>query len=247
MRPDVESRHEAGPVLALPADVEEAAAESEGNGDPREDERCHEDERLLEVVCGVLTSFAGHPREEPVEARALEDGLVGAHGVVPGKQDDKAADQEGERRRGKRDEDAAESSREPLRHRRLSARRLGRPGRHAACFRPPVIAIPSSSSETPGSYSPTIRPSSRSFTSRRWTNSIAPTSSPRVGCAATRIRGSRETSRTMTTFCWFPPERAAASVCGLPPRTSNSFSSRAARSIRRPGYNHPHRELGFFV
>ena len=47
--------------------------------------------------------------------------------------------------------------------------------------------ISSSSSET----SRTARPSSRSSTSRRCTNSIAPTSSPRVGCAAMRTRGSR--------------------------------------------------------
>ena len=38
----------------------------------------------------------------------------------------------------------------------------------------------------------------------------------------------------MTTFCWFPPERDAAGVCGLPPRTSNSFRSRAARCDETP-------------
>ena len=45
--------------------------------------------------------------------------------------------------------------------------------------------ISSSSKET----SRIARPSSRSSTSRRWTNSIAPTSRPRVGCAAMRTSG----------------------------------------------------------
>ena len=35
-------------------------------------------------------------------------------------------------------------------------------------------------------------------------------------------RGSRETSRATTTFCWLPPESEAAGVSGPPPRTSNS-------------------------
>src|SRR5204863_389506 len=65
--------------------------------------------------------------------------------------------------------------------------------------------ISSSSSET----SRTARPSSRSSTRRRWTNSIAPTSRPRVGWAAISTRGSRSISRASTTFCWFPPDSAA--------------------------------------
>ena len=51
--PDVERRDEPDPVLALAADVEEPAAEGEGDREAREDERRHEDERLLEVVRGV--------------------------------------------------------------------------------------------------------------------------------------------------------------------------------------------------
>ena len=64
--------------------------------------------------------------------------------------------------------------------------------------------ISSSSRET----SRTARPSSRSSMSRRWTNSIAPTSRPRVGCAAMSTFGSRSTSRASDTFCWLPPESA---------------------------------------
>ena len=59
--PDVERGDEADPVLALPADVEEAAAEREGDGDAGQDERRHEDERLLEVVRRGLASLARRP------------------------------------------------------------------------------------------------------------------------------------------------------------------------------------------
>ena len=163
VRPDVEGREEADPVLALPADVEEAAAEGERDRDSGQDERRHQDERLLEVVRGVLARLARHPREEPVQAGALEDRLVGRDRVRAGDQDDEAADQEGEHRRGDRDEDTADPRREPLGDRRgracLRARARARSSRHAASFRPPVMAMPSSSSETPGGYSPTIRPS----------------------------------------------------------------------------------------
>src|SRR3954452_18177181 len=86
------------------------------------------------------------------------------------------------------------------------------------------------------------RPASRSATSRRWTNSIAPTSNPRVGCAATSTRGLFAISRAITTFCWLPPDNAAASVSGSPPRMSNSrMSERAAATIRR-GDRMPWRE-----
>ena len=44
--------------------------------------------------------------------------------------------------------------------------------------------------------------------------SIAPTSSPRVGCAATSTFGSRHISRAKTTRCWFPPERVHKGASG---------------------------------
>ena len=76
--------------------------------------------------------------------------------------------------------------------------------------------ISSSSNET----SSTAQPASRCSTRRRCTNSIAPTSRPRVGCAASSRRGSDWISRASTTFCWLPPESARAGVSGPPPRTS---------------------------
>ena len=58
-------------------------------------------------------------------------------------------------------------------------------------------------------------PSSRSSTIRRWTNPMAPTSSP--GLAAPRSAPSfRASSRASTTFCWLPPEQALRS--GSSPR-----------------------------
>ena len=81
--------------------------------------------------------------------------------------------------------------------------------------------ISSSSSET----SSTARPASRCSSSRLCTNSIAPTSRPRVGWAAIVTRGSSASSRAITTFCWLPPESEPAVVSGSPPRTSYCSSS----------------------
>ncbi len=87
------------------------------------------------------------------------------------------------------------------------------------------------------------RPLSRSSTSRRCTNSIAPTSSPRVGWAAISTFGSDEISRAMTTFCWLPPDSDEASVSTLPPRTSYSVSSPRARSSIFFGDSQPQRAM----
>src|SRR5581483_2142972 len=163
--------------------------------------------------------------------------------------------------------------RRPARRRRLLELLGQQLVAHAASApprRPPVIAKPSSSSVALGGNSPTIRPSymtrirsesdrisssssdtsrtarpaSRCSTSLRWTNSIAPTSRPRVGCAAISIFGSPSISRARTTFCWLPPERAYAGVVGVPPRTSNTCSSRRARASMAPGLRKPRREFG---
>ena len=157
---DPECRDEADPVLALPADVEEPAAERERDRDPGEHERRHDDERLLQVVGGVLARFPRDPGEEPVEAGAFEDGFVGGDRVAAGDQHDEPADQERKEGGDERDDDAAEPGREPLGH-GSGGRRRSWLVRHQAASsrRPPVMAKPSSSSETVGGYSPTIRPS----------------------------------------------------------------------------------------
>ena len=66
-------------------------------------------------------------------------------------------------------------------------------------------------------------PSSRSSTSRRWTNSIAPTSSPRVGWAAIRtLRIAVDLPREDDLLLVPAGERACLASRDLPPRTSNS-------------------------
>src|SRR5581483_7909425 len=207
-------------VLALAADVEEAAPERERDGDSDEDQ-CRRREQRLAQVERAEVDRVGVPGnvEEPVEAGALPDALVRSPRVVPRRRHDDAA--------------RALGGSEPydeVRRRLLLGRDVG--GRldlaHAtACFLPPSISSPISSSPAPAACSPTIRPSymtrmrsasdstsssssetrriawpsSRSATSRRWTYSMAPTSSPRVGCAAMRTTGLRATSRATTTFC----------------------------------------------
>lgn len=77
-------------------------------------------------------------------------------------------------------------------------------------------------------------PSSRVSMMRLWMNSIDPTSTPRVGCAATRRRRSRLSSRARTTFCWLPPERRPAQVSIPGVRMSNSWTLSFANSARNP-------------
>ena len=78
VRADPERRDETDPELALPADVEQPAAEGERHGESREDERGGDEQRLLQVAGRLLARLPAHPGEEPVQARALEDGAVGA-------------------------------------------------------------------------------------------------------------------------------------------------------------------------
>ena len=96
--PEVERRQEADEVLALAADVEHPAAEREGDCERRQDERRRDDQRLLEVERGAEALVSLHPREEPAQPGAGEDCLVGGEGVVAGRDDDEAADEEREHR-----------------------------------------------------------------------------------------------------------------------------------------------------
>jgi photosystem II stability/assembly factor-like uncharacterized protein len=52
----------------------------------------------------------------------------------------------------------------------------------------------------------TADPLSRSAITRLCTNSIDPTSSPRVGWLAMNSFSGRDSSRASTTFCWLPPD-----------------------------------------
>ena len=286
---DLDGGDRADDVLALPADVEEPAAEGEGHGQAREDEDGELDQRLLEVagshaeLVARIPDGAGRvPRKEPVEPRAVEDLPVRRQRVLAAEdEDDQAGDEEGKDGRHERRHDPAgalvdsEARCDAGRRPRLCRRRGGcrRLLAHAAASPftvPPIIAMPSSSSVTSVPYSATIAPSymtsirsesdrisssssetsntplprSRASTSCRWTNSIAPTSNPRVGWAARRMFGSRPISRASTTFCWLPPESAEARVSGPPPRTSKRWSSSRARLMIRAGNSQPKREFG---
>ena len=161
--------------------------------------------------------LAGGPREEPLEPGAPPDRLVGRDRVLAGEQHDEAADQEGQQRRDQRDDHAAAAhvGRQPRRRRlrpcdassSLTRRSCRRPRRSSRCRAPPrrrrAGTRPRSRPRRsrgcgpPASEPPRTRarragcrgPLSRSDTSRRCTNSMAPTSSPRVGWWAIRSCG----------------------------------------------------------
>ena len=106
--------HRADDVLALAADVEHAAAERERDREAGEHERRGDQQRLLQVVGRLrldIVDVPGEPDrgvgerhaelvradlEEPAQAGAVEDLLVGRQGVVAGRRDHDPADEEGE-------------------------------------------------------------------------------------------------------------------------------------------------------
>lgn len=99
-----------------------------------------------------------------------------------------------------------------------------------------VSESPISSSRS-AEISSTARPSRRA--SRIWSQicACAPTSTPRVGCAAISSFGAWLISRPTISFCWLPPESEAA-VTSMPgvrtsySRTIRSVSARAALRSR---------------
>ncbi len=110
--------------------------------------------------------------EEPVQPGAVPHRLVGLERVVTRGEHDEAAREERDRRREDRRDDPARPLREGKARGRARADAVGVAVRRcdaacvvrelahtAASLLPPVIAIPSCSSVTLGSYSPTIRPS----------------------------------------------------------------------------------------
>ena len=88
-----------------------------------------------------------------------------------------------------------------------------------------ITATRSASATTSSSSVETIStavPLSRSATSRRCRNSIAPTSTPRVGWVAISTDSGRDSSRASTTFCWLPPDSDDTGVSTDWVRMSNS-------------------------
>ena len=111
------------------------------------------------------------------------------------------------------------------RSRRPPARPRSRPS-NITMIRSLSAWISSSSTET----SRIALPRSRSATICWWMNSIAPISTPRVGCPTSSTSGSRSISRAMTIFCWFPPEKFAVFRSHDGGRTSNFSIAARARS-----------------
>ena len=69
-----------------------------------------------------------------------------------------------------------------------------------------------------------------------WINSIEPTSTPRVGCAATSTGSSWLSSRATTTFCLFPPESELAGLKAEGVRISNFSTSCSAFLATSPRF-----------
>ncbi len=158
---DVDGGEAADEVLTLAADVEQAGAERERDGEAGEDQGCRDDQRLLQVQPGDQAVLARDPGEQPVQPRALEDRPVGADRVGAGGEHDEAADRERHQRGDHRDQDAAAA--QVAGERRADRQGAGslatRRGTGHARTVPPSIATPISSSVTSGESSATMRPS----------------------------------------------------------------------------------------
>ena len=82
----------------------------------------------------------------------------------------------------------------------------------------------------------TATPWSRALTICECTNSIDPTSRPRVGWLASSSLFGRLSSRATTTFCWLPPDSVPAGVSTDCVRTSYSSTSRTAAFLTASGF-----------
>ena len=132
---DLDGEVGADPVLALAADVEEAAAEREADREAREHERRRVGQRVRQVDLGDhridVHRVPGEVLERPVEAGADRELLVHRERVRADEDHDEPAEHERDHDRDEREERAAQ----PLPHDAASA-----PARRL----PPVIARPSS-------------------------------------------------------------------------------------------------------
>ena len=167
-RADPHRRDRAGDVLPLAADVEQAGAEGQRDGEAGEDERPGLQQRLLEVHRRDGPVRTGDPGEEPLKAGALPDRVVRRQRVAAGDEHHQAAQEEGDDRGEDGHEPAAGAQvvGDARPHAGRRGRRLdglggrGLDGRTSGRGRPspPVISRPISSSVAVGGSSPTIRP-----------------------------------------------------------------------------------------
>ncbi len=108
-RADPDREHRADDVLALAADVEQAAAERERDGEAREDERRRQDQRLLQVdgrhvALGAVES-QGKNQLSPAPSKIAR--YVVERVAARGDEHHETADEEREERRQERCEEAS--------------------------------------------------------------------------------------------------------------------------------------------
>src|ERR1700722_16532016 len=234
-----DKRRAEAPDIGLPlgADVEQTGMETDRDPEPGEDE-------ARRVEQGVADSFK-------VAERAKDEALDGLKRILADRQHDKTGDYEGGGDVDERKERDVRPGGQGLERRAHAARSLTpaikRPrscalvssGRRSPVTRPPQSTmmrsesakISSSSTETKS----TALPASRWATIRLWMNSIAPMSTPRVGCPTSRIFGLRSISRASTIFCWLPPEKLAVlskGARGLTSKDSIFFSASETMALR---------------
>ena len=82
----------------------------------------------------------------------------------------------------------------------------------------------------------TARPLSRSATSCSWICSVAPTSSPRVGCSAISAGASCASSRATTIFCRLPPDSVPTLTRSFAIWMAKRRMSARARSANADGW-----------
>ncbi len=86
-------------------------------------------------------------------------------------------------------------------------------------------------SDSSADTSSTAPPRSRQAVISPWMNSMAPMSTPRVGCSAISSGASWLISRATTTFCRLPPDRVPTRVAGLATLMANRSINSRARAV----------------
>src|SRR6185436_6755525 len=206
--------------LSLGADVQQAATERDRDRQAGEDQWRREEQRVADAV---------RPREGAAEQEAIR-----LDGTVADERDDHRAGEKRAQDGQRRKEQVAKNlhARPPVISRPISSC-VARDGSTSPATRPlcrtsrrSASAVTSSSSADTSS---TAQPASRSATIFRWMNSMAPISTPRVGCEISRSTGGSPNSRPMISFCWLPPDSARAGSEAFGGRTSNSRMTTSAR------------------
>src|SRR3984957_16682326 len=218
--------------LPLRADVEQAGMEADRNRKSGEDEARRVEQRVADPL--------------EIAERAQNKALHRLERILADRQHDKAGDHESGGDIDKRNERDIRPSGQGFQGRAHAARSLTpaiksprswalvSSGRRSPVTRPPQSTMMRSESAKISSSSTETRstalPASRCAPIRLWMNSIAPMSTPRVGCPTSRILGLRSISRASTIFCWLPPEKLAVLSNGARGRTSKDsiFSSASA-------------------